>query len=74
MRAAEFLARDLGVRLSRIDLSAVVSKYIDETEKNLGRIFDAAEDGVGILIFDEAGALFGKRSETGDDTLVDNRS
>ena len=49
--------------LYRIDLSAVVSKYIGETEKNLRRVFDAAEDGGAILFFDEADALFGKRSE-----------
>ena len=49
-----------------IDLSSVVSKYIGETEKNLRRIFDAAEDGGAILLFDEADALFGKRSEVKD--------
>jgi len=47
----------------RIDLSAVVSKYIGETEKNLRKVFDAADDGGVILFFDEADALFGKRSE-----------
>ena len=52
--------------LYRIDLSAVVSKYIGETEKNLRRVFDAAEDGGVILLFDEADALFGKRSEVRD--------
>ena len=50
----------------RIDLSAVVSKYIGETEKNLRKLFDAAEDGGAILFFDEADALFGKRSEVKD--------
>src|SRR5205085_1685194 len=50
----------------RIDLSAVVSKYIGETEKNLRRLFDAADDGGAILFFDEADALFGKRSEVKD--------
>jgi SpoVK/Ycf46/Vps4 family AAA+-type ATPase len=52
--------------LFRIDLSAVVSKYIGETEKNLRRLFDAAEDGGAILFFDEADALFGKRSDVKD--------
>ena len=52
--------------LYRIDLSAVVSKYIGETEKNLRRIFDAAEMGGAILLFDEADALFGKRTEVKD--------
>jgi hypothetical protein len=64
--AAEALARDLGVDLYRIDLSALVSKYIGETEKNLRQVFDAAEDGGAILLFDEADALFGKRSEVKD--------
>ena len=52
--------------LYRIDLSQVVSKYIGETEKNLRRVFDAAEEGGAILLFDEADALFGKRSEVKD--------
>jgi hypothetical protein len=64
--AAEVLARDLRLNLYRVDLSAVVSKYIGETEKNLRRLFDAAEDGGSILFFDEADALFGKRSEVKD--------
>lgn len=64
--AAEVLAEDLRLDLYRIDLSAVVSKYIGETEKNLQRIFDAAERGGVILLFDEADALFGKRSEVKD--------
>ena len=64
--AAEVLARELRFDLYRIDLSAVVSKYIGETEKNLRRVFDAAEDGGAILLFDEADALFGKRSEVKD--------
>jgi len=64
--AAEVIANDLGLCLYRIDLSAVVSKYIGETEKNLRRVFDAAEDGGVILFFDEADALFGKRSEVKD--------
>ncbi|MCX6047084.1 MAG: ATP-binding protein, partial [Chloroflexi bacterium] len=50
----------------RIDLSQVVSKYIGETEKNLRRVFDAAEEGGAVLLFDEADALFGKRSEVKD--------
>jgi hypothetical protein len=64
--AAEVLARELQLDLYRIDLSAVVSKYIGETEKNLRRVFDAAEDTGAILLFDEADALFGKRSEVKD--------
>jgi hypothetical protein len=64
--AAEVLANDLRLDLYRIDLSAVVSKYIGETEKNLRRLFDAAELGGAILLFDEADALFGKRSEVKD--------
>jgi len=64
--AAEVLANELDLDLYVIDLSRVVSKYIGETEKNLGRVFDAAEDGGVILLFDEADALFGKRSEVKD--------
>ncbi|MCC7373468.1 MAG: ATP-binding protein [Verrucomicrobiales bacterium] len=64
--AAEVLANDLGLSLHRIDLSAVVNKYIGETEKNLRRLFDAAEGSGSILFFDEADALFGKRSEVKD--------
>ena len=64
--AAEVLAREMKLDLYRIDLSAVVSKYIGETEKNLGRVFDAAETGGVILLFDEADAIFGKRSEVKD--------
>jgi hypothetical protein len=64
--AAEVMAKHLKLNLYRIDLSAVVSKYIGETEKSLRRVFDAAEDGGAILFFDEADALFGKRSEVKD--------
>jgi hypothetical protein len=64
--AAEVLAQVLRLDLYRIDLSAMVSKYIGETEKNLRRVFDAAESGSVILLFDEADALFGKRSEVKD--------
>jgi ATP-dependent 26S proteasome regulatory subunit len=64
--AAEVLANDLRLDLYRIDLSQVVSKYIGETEKNLRRVFDTAEEGGAILLFDEADALFGKRSEVKD--------
>ncbi len=64
--AAEVLANELKLDLYRIDLSQVVSKYIGETEKNLRRVFDAAEEGGAILLFDEADALFGKRSEVKD--------
>jgi hypothetical protein len=64
--AAEVIANELQLNLYRIDLSQVVSKYIGETEKNLQRLFDAAEDGGAILFFDEADSLFGKRSEVKD--------
>ena len=64
--AAEVLANELKLDLYHIDLSAVVSKYIGETEKNLRRVFDAAEQAGAILLFDEADALFGKRSEVKD--------
>jgi hypothetical protein len=64
--AAEVLALELRLDLYRIDLSAVVSKYIGETEKNLRRVFEAAEESGAILLFDEADALFGKRSEVKD--------
>lgn len=64
--AAEVLAVELGLDLYRIDLSAVVSKYIGETEKNLSRLFAAAEQSGAVLLFDEADALFGKRSDVKD--------
>jgi len=64
--AAEVLARELQLDLYRIDLAALVSKYIGETEKNLSRVFAAAEASGAILLFDEADALFGKRSEVKD--------
>jgi len=64
--AAHTLARGLGMDLYRIDLSQVVSKYIGETEKNVSRVFDAAEKGRAVLLFDEADALFGKRTEVKD--------
>ena len=64
--AAEVLANELRLDVYRIDLSQIVSKYIGETEKNLRRVFDAAEEGGSILLFDEADALFGKRSEVKD--------
>jgi hypothetical protein len=64
--AAQVLANDLGLELFRVDLATVVSKWIGETEKNLDRIFDAAEGSNAILFFDEADALFGKRSEVSD--------
>jgi hypothetical protein len=64
--AAEVVANELRLDLYRIDLSQVVSKYIGETEKNLRRVFDAAEESGAILLFDEADALFGKRSEVKD--------
>ncbi|NEO84785.1 MAG: ATP-binding protein [Spirulina sp. SIO3F2] len=64
--AAEVLAREFNLDLYRIDLSAVSSKYIGETEKNLRQIFDAAEAGGAVLLFDEADALFGKRTQVKD--------
>jgi hypothetical protein len=63
---AGVIARSLGLDLYKIDLSGLVSKYIGETEKNLDRIFGAARSGNAILFFDEADALFGKRSEVKD--------
>ncbi|HEX6747822.1 MAG TPA: ATP-binding protein [Longimicrobium sp.] len=64
--AAEVIARELRLDLFRIDLSQVVSKYIGETEKNLSKIFERARTSSAILFFDEADALFGKRSEVKD--------
>jgi hypothetical protein len=64
--AAEVLAGDLGLDLYQVDLAGVVSKYIGETEKNLARIFAEARTGSAILFFDEADALFGKRTEVSD--------
>jgi SpoVK/Ycf46/Vps4 family AAA+-type ATPase len=64
--AAEVLAGELRLDLYRIDLALIVNKYIGETEKNLKRIFDVAEAGGAILFFDEADALFGKRTEVKD--------
>jgi hypothetical protein len=64
--AAEVMARELGLDLYKIDLSTVVSKYIGETEKNLDRIFRAAQSSNAIIFFDEADALFGKRSDVKD--------
>jgi SpoVK/Ycf46/Vps4 family AAA+-type ATPase len=64
--AAEVVARELGLDLYAIDLSRVASKYVGDTEKNLDGIFAAAEQSNAILLFDEADALFGKRSEVRD--------
>lgn len=64
--AAEVIGKELGLTLYKIELSAVVSKYIGETEKNLNTIFNEAQSGNAILFFDEADALFGKRSEVKD--------
>ena len=64
--AAEVVAGELGLDLVVVDLSQVVSKYIGESEKNLGRVFDAAEDSAAVLLFDEADTLFGKRTEVRD--------
>ncbi len=72
-KAAEVVSQELNLHLSRVDLSAVVSKYIGETEKNLNRVFDMAERNGTILFFDEADALFGKRSQVkyGHDRYAD---
>src|SRR5262249_12666960 len=64
--AAEAIANEVGLDLYRIDLATVVSKYIGETEKNLKRLFDGAEVSGAVLLFDEAAALYGKRSEVKD--------
>jgi hypothetical protein len=64
--AAEIIAADIGLDLYKIDLSTVISKYIGETEKNLERIFQEADSSNAILFFDEADAIFGKRSEVRD--------
>ncbi|WP_341358355.1 AAA family ATPase [Georgenia sp. M64] len=64
--AAQIIARDLGVDLLQVDLSKTVSKYIGETEKNLDRVFEAAERTGAVLLFDEADAVFGKRTEIKD--------
>ncbi|MGA8878472.1 MAG: ATP-binding protein [Candidatus Korobacteraceae bacterium] len=64
--AAEVIAQELRLDLFKVDLSCVVSKYIGETEKNLSRVFDEADQSNGILFFDEADALFGRRSEVKD--------
>ena len=64
--AAEALAGTLDLDLYRVDLSAVVSKYIGETEKQLSKVFDAAEQGANLLLFDEGDALFGKRTDVRD--------
>lgn len=64
--SAGVIAQELGLELYRIDLAGVVSKYIGETEKNLSRIFEEAHNSNAILFFDEADALFGKRSEVKD--------
>ena len=66
--AAQVIANDLKHDLYRIDLSAVIGKYIGETEKNLDRLFDAADDSNAILLCDEADALFEKRSDVKDAT------
>jgi len=66
LSAGRALAADLGRELYRVDLSQVISKYIGETEKNLERVFAAAAQAQAILLFDEADALFGKRTDVAD--------
>jgi SpoVK/Ycf46/Vps4 family AAA+-type ATPase len=70
-KAAEALAGELDRRMFRIDLTEVVSKYIDETEKNLGRVFDEAESEDWVLFFDEADALFDRDSQVGISYLIE---
>jgi SpoVK/Ycf46/Vps4 family AAA+-type ATPase len=64
--AAEVISKELALDLIKINLSSVVSKYIGETEKNLEKLFDKAERASAVLFFDEADALFGKRSDVKD--------
>jgi hypothetical protein len=64
--ATEAIARELGPDLFKVDLCAVISKFIGETEKNLARLFDATEASRDILVFDEADALFGRRTDVND--------
>ena len=64
--AAEVIARELNLDVIRVDLSQTVSKYIGETEKNIARVCEAAEQSGAVLLFDEADALFGKRSDVKD--------
>ena len=61
--AAQIMAQDIGMTLYRVDLSQLVDKYIGETEKNLSALFEAAKGSNGILFFDEADALFAKRTD-----------
>ena len=72
--AAEVLANELELDLHRIDLARLVSKYIGETEKNLARVFEAAEASGAVLLFDEADALFGRRSEVREATTATRTS
>jgi SpoVK/Ycf46/Vps4 family AAA+-type ATPase len=64
--AAEAIAGELRLEIYRVDVSVILSKYIGETEKNIARVFDEAEGSDGLLLFDEADALFGKRTEVKD--------
>ena len=64
--AAEIIGSDLGLELYKVDLASMVSKYIGETEKNLEKVFTAAREANALLFFDEADAIFGKRSEVKD--------
>src|SRR5699024_11487882 len=66
LRSSELVAQDLGLDLYVVDLATVVDKYVGETEKNLERIFAAAQGVNAVLLFDEADAIFGKRSEVRD--------
>src|SRR5262249_933951 len=65
-RSAEVIAADVGVNMYKVDLSAVISKWVGETERHLGQIFDSTENSDSILFFDEADAIFGKRTEVSD--------
>ena len=64
--SAEIIAAELGLDLLTVDLSALVSKWLGETEKNIGQVFDAAERCQAVLFFDEADAIFGRRTDSGD--------
>lgn len=61
--AAQLVAKELGLAMYQVDMSKIVSKWIGETERNLAKLFDAAEAGHAILLFDEADSLFGKRTD-----------
>jgi SpoVK/Ycf46/Vps4 family AAA+-type ATPase len=71
---AGLLARELDLELYQVDLSKIVSKWVGETEKQLARVFEAAEAGHALLLFDEADALFAKRSATSSRPSIATRT